>query len=118
MPKRIDRDRLRELHAAGKTPREMAAALGVVVNSLYPHLRSLGLLTRRVRPGAEFDRLTVEGPAGHDHMGRRLWRCRCSCGGSKDVAANDLTRLSVRSCGCLAVEARRATLDRVRPRPH
>jgi len=59
--------------------------------------------------GREYGRLVVEGFSGHrDGYGKKLWRCRCKCGGTKDVLAYSLRAGQTRSCGCLAGdEARR-----------
>ena len=61
--------------------------------------------------GQKFDRLTVL-ERSHDHGERSAWRCVCDCGAEHFVTGNNLTRGSVRSCGCARTDAnhaRRAT---------
>lgn len=53
--------------------------------------------------GLTFDRLTVVSPAGKNQHGKRLWRCRCSCGGENTVETGALRGGHTRSCGCLVV---------------
>ena len=61
--------------------------------------------------GMVFTRLTVTEFAGRRN-GKRFWRCRCSCGEERLVAANSLRSRTVKSCGCLHAEAgRRRQLD-------
>src|SRR5580765_787446 len=54
--------------------------------------------------GQIFGRLTAR-----NHSGVRgknsYWICDCACGATKDVAANNLKRGFVRSCGCLHRES-------------
>lgn len=45
--------------------------------------------------GKVFGRLTVTGSIGS------LWKCSCTCGGSKLLLTGYLTRGDTRSCGCL-----------------
>lgn len=33
--------------------------------------------------------------------GKVLWRCKCDCGGEKNVSAGSIAQRLVRSCGCL-----------------
>lgn len=62
--------------------------------------------------GRTFGRLTVVRQDGFTRNGRtgrlRAWLCTCACGGSKRVSTSDLRKGSVRSCGCLLDETRRA----------
>lgn len=53
----------------------------------------------RVKPGNRYGLLTVieRVPGG----ARRMYRCRCDCGGEKSAAGSALTRGRVQSCGCL-----------------
>lgn len=53
-----------------------------------------------LRAQLPFGELVVEGPARSTPRGR-LWPCRCSCGGFREVSTHDLVRGAVRSCGCL-----------------
>jgi hypothetical protein len=48
--------------------------------------------------GQTFGRLTAIKPMGKASDGHRLWRCRCECGNTKDVAINNLGRTTF-SCG-------------------
>jgi hypothetical protein len=53
-------------------------------------------------------RLTVQSYAGNNKRGRAKWLCRCSCGNTKIVLGDHLTRRekAVLSCGCLQQENR------------
>ena len=52
-----------------------------------------------------FGRLTVlgPGPMTDERYPRRLWRCRCDCGGERLVAGTNLRQGQV-SCGCHRAE--------------
>ncbi len=55
--------------------------------------------------GRTFGLLSVVGLAPtRSQKGRRLWQCRCACGGIKDTQAADLISHRVRSCGCLRAD--------------
>lgn len=60
------------------------------------------------RRGERHGRLTVTGYAGRDGWGGARWYCRCDCGNAKTAGANHLLAGDVASCGCAAVDARRA----------
>lgn len=49
----------------------------------------------------QFGQLTVEGRAGVDSFGHRIWICRCTCGNRKEVLATSLVEGLTQSCGCL-----------------
>lgn len=49
--------------------------------------------------GKRFGLLVAERPVGNKSRGI-LWRCRCDCGGSKDIVSFRLTRGIYGSCGC------------------
>ena len=49
-------------------------------------------------------RLTVLRRAGRDDRGGIVWRCRCECGVTTNVAGHLLRRGQVKSCGCLRAE--------------
>jgi len=52
--------------------------------------------------GVKTERLTVRGFAGRTKDGHSLWLCDCSCGNTKTLPSNSLTRtIPVRSCGCM-----------------
>jgi hypothetical protein len=54
---------------------------------------------RKNLAGQTFGKLTAIKPAGKASDGRHtLWRCRCECGASKNVAVNNLGRTTF-SCG-------------------
>lgn len=55
--------------------------------------------------GKQFGELTVTADRVTDKHGRRLWVCRCRCGGSTTALASDLTHGKVKSCGCLRKQA-------------
>jgi hypothetical protein len=59
----------------------------------------------------KFGRLVVERFAGFDgvgtlHSSRRIWKCRCTCGGTTFQPTNALKQGNTRSCGCLNLEHR------------
>lgn len=59
--------------------------------------------------GQRFGRLTiVERTNSPGDKGGPRWAARCDCGGITEAAASDLKRGSVRSCGCLAAEGKKA----------
>lgn len=51
--------------------------------------------------GKKFGKLTVLEPTGKTINGKKQWRCRCDCGGYKDVLSTNLTNGHVQSCGCM-----------------
>lgn len=53
--------------------------------------------------GRKFGRLTAVKDAG-SRRGRRLWLCRCDCGGTTKVVAGVLGIGKTKSCGCLNKE--------------
>ena len=53
--------------------------------------------------GQTFDRLTVVSFAGV-RTRKRLWNCRCACGGRAVVSTGGLRSGNSRSCGCLKTE--------------
>ena len=62
--------------------------------------------------GEIFGRLTVIAPVGRYAKNRSIiWRCNCSCGNTKDIMAQSITRGATLSCGCLNSErvSQRAT---------
>lgn len=61
--------------------------------------------------GARYGRLVVMERAGSKNE-RATWLCRCDCGGEKVVAAQELSKGSTRSCGCLAQEQRKQAAQR------
>ncbi len=48
--------------------------------------------------GRTVNHLTVEGPAGRNQYGHRLWWCRCTCGNRVKRTTNNFSRSY--SCGC------------------
>jgi hypothetical protein len=65
--------------------------------------------------GKVFTRLTVLARALNGSSDRTMWYCRCECGTTKIVAANQLRRGKTKSCGCLKKDT--AHLHK-RLRPH
>lgn len=64
------------------------------------HTRTIGDIS-----GQRFGRLTaVEPLPERNRAGEVVWRCRCDCGGEKDVSAPQLKSGFVRSCGCMISE--------------
>ena len=71
----------------------------------------MGRLTRVIRPGDIFGRLTVTGESAVYQNGkrRRIAICGCACGArSVPVLVSALTAGDTRSCGCLRREVRAA----------
>ena len=54
--------------------------------------------------GQRFGRLVVSRRAGTTAHRRSLWECRCDCGNTRLVPADNLKRENTRSCGCLRKE--------------
>lgn len=54
----------------------------------------------------KFGRLQAVKSVGKDARGNIMWRCRCACGNTKNVAAVVLRRGVTRSCGCLRSDVR------------
>lgn len=56
--------------------------------------------------GKVFDRLEVLENCGSDNRGKRLWKCKCSCGNPNFsiVRTENLKSGNTRSCGCLKNE--------------
>jgi len=50
--------------------------------------------------GEIFERLTVVERRGNDKHGKKLWLCKCSCGGSTVTTTSDLRTGNTKSCGC------------------
>lgn len=62
------------------------------------------------RPGVDlrkqvFNRLTVLSRAPARGRYGRFWRCRCECGRTTEVRTDGLTHGTIKSCGCLLVQA-------------
>lgn len=57
--------------------------------------------------GLRFGRLIALEPRGSNDSERKLWLCRCDCGGTKVASSKHLIRGSTRSCGCLRQDAHR-----------
>jgi hypothetical protein len=55
--------------------------------------------------GKTFGRLTVKRRI-ESKNGKRMYFCECSCGGKKNVAGYEIRNGNVKSCGCLAIEAK------------
>lgn len=66
---------------------------------------------RRNLIGEKFGRLEVISEAGSSKQGRRLWKCKCTCGNVTILNTNVLTSGTTKSCGCFRGEAVR---DRMR----
>jgi hypothetical protein len=67
-----------------------------------------GIPSRNMRDltGHRNGRLVAVSVAGRTKEGRALWDCRCDCGRSVSVQANNLTReAGTKSCGCLRTDA-------------
>lgn len=53
-----------------------------------------------------FGRLTAMEPIQKEGRRGVIWKCKCSCGGSKDVPASYLLNGHTKSCGCINLENR------------
>ena len=51
--------------------------------------------------GQRFGSLTALEPLPERKFGQMVWRCRCDCGETVDVARSSLSSGHTRSCGCL-----------------
>jgi len=54
-----------------------------------------------------FGRLLAIGIAGNNKRRLALWLCQCDCGKWKTIVGRDLTRGSIRSCGCFQRDEKR-----------
>lgn len=64
-------------------------------------------LTKKIKIGEKFGRLTVIEKAGSARSGKStfaLWLCRCACGTEKTFSGTDLRTGNSKSCGCLRKE--------------
>ncbi len=57
--------------------------------------------------GEKYGRLTCIAP-GKSTRSSKYWICKCECGGTTEVSRTNLKQGSVRSCGCLWDESRKA----------
>lgn len=55
--------------------------------------------------GLDIGRWTVLEQSGNAPKGGALWRCRCSCGNTRDVLGSDLRQGKSTSCGCASSRA-------------
>lgn len=58
------------------------------------------MYTKENLVGQTYNLLTVTNPAGKSE-GKRLWECKCTCGGKTITSTANLRAERVRSCGCL-----------------
>lgn len=66
--------------------------------------------------GQRFGKLTALADVGQSPRKRRLWACKCDCGGFLTVEAGILRYGNTKSCGCGKVEACKARADDGRAR--
>src|ERR1700733_12505421 len=52
--------------------------------------------------GEKYGNLTVVERSGSNNRGEAVWKCRCDCGGTKDVKSRNLSIGKVKSCGCIS----------------
>lgn len=66
------------------------------------YIQSCGCIKDKsgVRIGSEFGELKVIDGPFKAHDGRKVWRCRCSCGNIVDIRQEDLIYNGKDSCGC------------------
>ncbi len=57
--------------------------------------------------GKKFNRLTVIERQGTNNHKNSLWLCECECGVRKVIVGYRINKGAIKSCGCLATEARR-----------
>lgn len=57
--------------------------------------------------GKKVGRLTVLEPTEKRYNGCVVWKCKCDCGNTKEVPADELKNGLVKSCGCLRDEKRK-----------
>src|SRR6187399_1806598 len=60
------------------------------------------------RTGKRYGRLVALYVAAQTLKKQAVWMCQCNCGNKQLVAGGCLTRGTIRSCGCLVGDARRA----------
>ena len=51
--------------------------------------------------GMRSTKLVAVRVVGKNKNGGILWECKCDCGGTRNVAAADIVKGKVRSCGCV-----------------
>lgn len=56
------------------------------------------------RTNKRYGRLTVVKCCGKDNRGKYLWLCKCDCGNTKIVCADNLSSGKSKSCGCIKRE--------------
>ncbi len=61
----------------------------------------------RVEPGMRYGRLVVVSFYGNTKAGKKIWECKCDCGGVTHTTSGRLNIGHTRSCGCLARESAR-----------
>lgn len=64
--------------------------------------------------GNTYGRLIVIERAGTQNR-KRLWLCRCECGGENVVTTGNLRNGGIRSCGCLRDETARSRVGALNP---
>ena len=84
---------------------------------LSGHTKSCGCLGRSAGArnaldltGQRFGRLTALEPTEKRRKTSVIWRCRCDCGKIVECETEELTRGSVKSCGCLQAEQRKRNM--------
>lgn len=60
----------------------------------------------------QFGRLTAREIVRKDKSKGAIWRCECSCGGEKEVAASYLLNKKTQSCGCIKREQKEASIKK------
>lgn len=65
-------------------------------------------MSRRELAGRRFGRLVALEPTDKRYRTSVVWRCRCDCGRECEAPSSLLLRGTIRSCGCLQDENRRA----------
>lgn len=83
---------------------------GVIPSCGCLRKEKLAALRRKDLTGQKFGRLIAICPVGQDKRGHIVWKCRCENDGNYvNVSTSNLHGGSVRSCGCLASELRKAS---------
>lgn len=77
--------------------------------------KSCGCLAKTDLTGKKVGRLTVLSPTEkRTRQGHIIWECKCDCGKTAYIQADNLTSGKTRSCGCLADETKKCLGRRIR----
>lgn len=98
----VTKQELEELYISKNlTQTQIAQHYGVCVATIHYHLNKHAIKKDINNiSGYKYNKLLVIEKIG---TGRRgvIWKCKCECGGYKNIASSDLKSGQVKSCGCL-----------------